>query len=361
MTEKTVGYVRLEWTCQRCGTINPGPAKSCQSCGAPQPEDQQFELPPQQELVSAEVEIKRAKVGPDIHCAYCGARNSADAEICVQCGAPLAEGTARAAGAVLGAAQTESVPDVACPSCGAKNPGTATKCRACGAALTRRSAAERAAPRAVAGAAGPARKGLGIVAILAVVFACGLVIGGIVFLSQTSEQTGIVKSVAWEQTIDVLEQRPVTYEAWHDEVPSGAQPGSCVQKYRYSSEEPVPGAKEVCGTSYVKDQGSGYGKVVQECEYEVYEDWCRYTVNEWQVIRTARAMGSDLNPHWPELQLGSGQREGNRGEQYQITFLSNDKTYDYSTPDVDLFKRFVPDSKWKLHVNKLGSVTNVEQ
>jgi len=356
MTEKTVGYVRLEWTCQRCGTINPGPVKSCQSCGAPQPEDQQFELPPQQELLTDETEIKRATSGADIHCAYCGARNPADAQVCVQCGAPLAEGTARAAGAVLGAAQMEAVPDIDCPSCGAKNPGKATKCRACGASLTRQSAAQ---PAVVTTSA--ERKGLGIFAILAVVFACVLVIGGIVFLSQTSEQTGIVKSVAWEQTIDVQELRPVIREAWHDEVPSGAQPGSCVQKYRYTSENPVPGAKEVCGTSVVKDQGSGYGKVVQECKYEVYDDWCKYTVNEWQVIRTARATGADLNLYWPELQLSAGQREGERRAQYKITFLSNDKAYDYSTADVEFFKRCALDSKWKLHVNKLGAVTQVEQ
>ena len=357
MTEKTVGYVRLEWTCQRCGTINPGPVKSCQSCGAPQPDGQQFELPPEQELVTDEAEIKRAGSGADVHCAYCGARNPADAQVCVQCGAPMAEGVARAAGAELGVAQMQALPDIECPSCGANNPAKATKCKACGAALTRQPAA-RPASAQPAPASG---KGMGIVAILAVVLACIAVIGGVVFFSQTSEQTGIVKSVAWEQTIDIQELRPVNREAWHDEIPSGAQAGSCVEKYRYTSDDPVPGAKEVCSTAVVKDQGSGYGKVVQECRYEVSDDWCSYSVSEWQVIRTARATGADLSPYWPELQLAAGQREGDHGASFKITFLSNDKTYDYATADAETFERFVLDSRWKLFVNKLGAITKVEQ
>ena len=33
MTRKTVGYVELEWTCDHCGTENPGPRKFCNNCG----------------------------------------------------------------------------------------------------------------------------------------------------------------------------------------------------------------------------------------------------------------------------------------------------------------------------------------
>lgn len=360
MSEETVGYVRLEWTCERCGTINPGPQKKCRSCGAPQPEEQDFELSPQQELISDEEELRRAKSGPDVHCAYCGARNPAEAETCVQCGAPMAEGAARQTGEVLGAAQFEAAADVACPFCGAMNPGNATKCGSCGGSLTRPQPKSRAVPSSVPAKGATAKKGLGILAILGIVLACVIVVGAVVCLSQTSEQTGVVKEVNWEQSIDIQELRPVTYEDWQDEILSGAQMGTCEQKYRYTSSDPVPGAKKVCGTSYVKDQGSGYGEVVRECEYEVYDDWCKYTVDEWKVVHTERAAGSDVNPVWPEVRLGSGQRDGEKSGSYQVIFLSNDKMYKYST-DLDMFKQLEPGSKWKLYVNKLGALTGIEK
>jgi len=362
MPEETVGYVRLEWTCERCGTINPGPQKKCQGCGGPQPEEQDFELSPQQKLISDEEELSRAKSGPDVHCVYCGARNPADAETCVQCGAPMAEGTARQTGEVLGAAQLEAVADAACSFCGAMNPGNATKCGKCGGSLTRPQAKpkSRAASSAAPDKGMKAKKGLGIFAILGIILACVIVVGGIALLSQTSEQTGVVREVSWEQAIDILELRPASYEAWQDEISSKAQMGTCEQKYRYTSSEAVPGAKKVCGTSFVKDQGSGYGKVVQECSYEVHDDWCRYTVDEWKVVRTERTVGNDLNPVWPDVTLSAGQREGERSGSYRVIFLSNDKEYKYSS-NLDLFKELEPGSKWKLYVNKLGALTRIEK
>jgi ribosomal protein L40E len=360
MPEETVGYVRLEWTCDRCGTINPGPRKTCQGCGAPQPEEQGFELPPQQELISDEEELRRAKLGPDVHCAYCGARNPADAETCVQCGAPLVEGVAREAGEVLGAAHFEAVADVPCPFCGAMNPGNATKCSACGASLTRTPPQLQPKPQAARVPAGvsKSKSGLGIAAIIGAILSCVALVAGIAYFSQTSAQTGVVKEVSWEHSTDILEMRPATHEDWRDEIPAGAEIAACSQKYRYTSDDPVPGAKKVCGTSYVKDQGSGYGKVVQECEYEVYDDWCKYVVDEWAVVDTLRSAGNDPNPVWPELNLGAGQREGERKGKYTAIFLSNDREYKYS-PSLDELRQLEPGSKWTLHVNKLGTLTGI--
>ena len=312
MPEETVGYVRLEWTCERCGTINPGPQNKCQGCGAPQPEEQDFELPPQQKLIADEEELRRAKSGPDVHCAYCGARSPADAETCVQCGAPMGEGTARQTGEVLGASQTGAAADVACTFCGAINPGNATKCDSCGGSLTRPEAKpkSRAVFSSASAKARKAKKGLGVFAILGIVLACVILVGAIALLSQTSEQMGVVREVSWEQAIDIQELRPATYESWQDEVPSGAQMATCQQKFRHTSSEPVAGAKKICGTSYVKDQGSGFGKVVQECNYEVYDDWCKYVVDEWKVVHTEKTAGTDLNPVWPDVTLGASREKG---------------------------------------------------
>src|SRR3989337_2565526 len=128
MVKKTVGYVKLEWTCPRCGTRNPGPQKFCNGCGAPQPEDVVFEQPAQERLIEDKAELARAKAGPDVHCPYCGARNPAGAKFCGACGGNLAQGQAREKGRVLGAFRSGPAPKVKCPACGTENLADAGRC-----------------------------------------------------------------------------------------------------------------------------------------------------------------------------------------------------------------------------------------
>jgi hypothetical protein len=119
----------------------------------------------------------------------------------------------------------------------------------------------------------------------------------------------------------------------------------------------------VCGTAYVVDQGSGTGKVVQDCQYEVYEDWCIYTVDEWQVVDTLTATGASLSPQWPDVSLSADQREGEtREESYRVYFRTDDKKgeYTYRPSTAEEFAQFVTGSEWTLKVNKLGGVTDVE-
>ena len=72
--KRTLGYVQLEWTCPNCNSRNPGGVKSCQNCGAPQPENVQFERTADEKLITDEKEIKAAAAGPDIYCGFCGTR-----------------------------------------------------------------------------------------------------------------------------------------------------------------------------------------------------------------------------------------------------------------------------------------------
>ena len=146
MTQKTLGYTELEWTCPKCKTRNPGTVRACTGCGAPQPEDVQFEQAGRQELVTDEAKIEAAKKGADIHCPYCKARNPAGTEVCIQCGGDLKEGLRRESGKVVGAYQAPSaaVKEIACPSCAAPNPETGKVCIKCGARLDK--PAEVAAP-----------------------------------------------------------------------------------------------------------------------------------------------------------------------------------------------------------------------
>ena len=353
MTQKTVGYVKLQWTCPNCGAKNPGPQKSCSGCGAAQPVNVAFEQAAQEELVKDTAEIERARSGPDVHCAYCGARNPAGSEVCTQCGANLAEAAARAAGQVLGAHRAEPVPDIACPSCGAPNPATALKCAKCGASMA-------VPPVAAVATAAPSGRGCGPIAIAGGIVAIGVIAALIFLLTKTSDVVGTVKDVTWMRSVAVEALGPATYQTWRDQVPRDATLGRCIDKVRRTQDQPTARSREVCGTPYTKDTGSGYGEVVQDCKYEVYDDWCDYTVMEWQRVDALVLEGADLNPRWPQPQLATDQRAGERAEKYEITFDADGKTYTYTTGDSNLFSRCEIGSRWILKVNQLGSVTAIE-
>ncbi len=360
MTQKSLGYVELEWTCPNCHTKNPGPQKTCLSCGAPQPANVQFEQKQQQELITNQAIIDQAKKGADIHCPYCGARNAADAAVCVQCSGDLKGGQKRESGKVLGAYKTEKEPvkDIDCPNCGTKNPGTRSTCSACGVNLA--SPAQPVAPLSPAAAPGKPNKWLGVIlgAMLGLFILC--VILFVVLGAKKENVSGVVESVQWSRAIAILDLRDVTRETWREDIPPEAALGTCEKKYNHTQAEPVEGAEEVCGTPYSKDTGSGYGEVVQDCEYRIYEDYCQYTVQEWQEVDTAHLQGSDLNPQWPDVSLSGSQRAGDQEETYQIVFQTDKGNYTYVTSDELLYKQCSPGSEWTLVISALNQLVSIE-
>ncbi len=141
----------------------------------------------------------------------------------------------------------------------------------------------------------------------------------LVFL-KTDEIKGTVTSVQWERTIAIEAYTTVTVSDWWDDVPSDAEILSCKQTYRYTSDTPVANATEVCGEVYYEDTGTGAGEAVQDCVYEVYDDYCEYETMTWVQVDTAVSSGRDLDPEWPWLNLTGDQREGARSESYTINF-----------------------------------------
>jgi ribosomal protein L40E len=357
MTQKSMGYVELEWICPNCDTRNPGPQEKCGSCGAAQPADVEFVQPLQETLVTDENKIANAKAGPDIHCGYCNARNKANAKTCQQCGANLGEGKARSTGRVLGAHRSEAMPDVTCPACGSANPASARRCQRCGAGLASpdelRAAAKQ--PAAVPAAGGGGKMFL----YIAVGIVAAIVI--FIFLSmRTEETTGVVETVNWERRIEIQALVPVQKEAWLDEVPTGVELGQCRKRVESVQDEPAPGAREVCGTPYTVDQGSGFGEVVQDCQYEILDDWCSYTVQEWSSVDSISVDGVGLAAVWPEVQLQSGQREGRRSEVYTVLFEADGEQYEFNVRSADEAAQFEEGSRWILSVNTFGALTDVE-
>jgi hypothetical protein len=356
MARKRLGYVHLQWTCPRCETINLGPNKFCNGCGAPQPEDVKFEQRPEEVLIEDEAEIARAKAGPDIHCPYCGARNQGDAKFCGACGGDLSEGKIRETGQVLGAFRDESVKEILCPACNTPNRATAQRCHNCGASLV--TSKPEVPPKVPTKAKRPLPMiGIGILAIaLCAIVVIVLVISGL----RTEEVIGEVRNVTWTRTIPILALGPVEHEDWFDEIPEDAEIHGCDLELHHTSNDPSQNSIEICGTPYTIDDGSGYGEVVQDCVYEIYEDWCTYTQIEWKTVDAVTVTGSNLDAYWPQVTLAEGQTEGEGEETYEIVFQTEDRSYTFTTSDFNQFRQFQLNSRWILNVNAFNTLVSVE-
>jgi ribosomal protein L40E len=356
MARKKIGHVELQWTCPNCAGLNPGPEKLCGNCGGPQPKDVEFFQAERQELISDEGKIEQAELGANIHCPYCGSRNPADAEVCHQCGGDLIEGVKRESGRVVGAFKTGPVSYVSCPHCGAENTDTAKTCVQCGGTLT----AESIEPGTTAPIKKPARNRIWIIAGIAAVL---IVVCGVFFLlaNRTSESTGMVQEVEWQRSVPVEALMPVEYKDWQDSIPAEGAILACTEEVRNVQNEPAPNSVEICGTPYTVDTGSGFGDVVQDCQYEVYATFCTYTLQEWSVVEAVVLTGDDYSPVWPEPTIEAEQRVGEDWEEtYSIIFESGNEMYLYSTNDISLYQAAQIDSEWTLNINTFGTLVSIE-
>ena len=351
---RTIGYIQNEWTCPNCGTRNKGGTKTCENCGAPQPENVKFELPSEQKLVTGEEQIKDAQKGADIHCPFCGTRNPADAKTCSQCGGDIVEGKAREAGRVMQAPPPQPKV-VKCDNCGAENPGSNAVCSNCGSPLPKIAATPVAAPGIApvrqmtgANAAKPKKTNWILIGgILGVLALCCIVIV-VLFVIPTRSIQATVVDVHWQTSVPVQEIRAVDHSNERGSPPSGAYDVSC----RNESEE-------VCEQKTV-DKGNGYSEVVEECHTET-EQYCSYTVDEWTTIQTYPLEGNDLRPIYESPNISSDQRLGDQSEELTVTFSTSEgEQKNYSPDSIAEYQQFEVGSTWTLRMNALGGITSVE-
>lgn len=353
MQRRSKGVVQLEWVCPNCDTRNPGPVKNCQNCGAPQPDNVQFQRAADEKLITDEKAVQAAKAGADIHCGFCGTRNPATATNCSQCGGDLKEGKARQAGQVMQAAPaTPKV--VTCTNCGSENPSSAKTCSNCGAPikLPQAKAPAPVAATAQSGAvtAQPKKKpfnwlvagGIGA----AFLMCCIAVLMLFVFPSRSV--TGTVSNVYWRTSVPVQEVQPVNYSNERGNPPSDAYNVSC----RTDSQE-------ICEDKTI-DRGNGYAEVVTECR-TVEEQYCSYTVDEWKTIQTYDLEGTDLYPEYSDPNVFGDQRVGDSSTQLQVYFSTSDGEVTYSPDSVTEFQQYQPGSQWTLKLNAVGNVLSVER
>jgi hypothetical protein len=352
MRRESKGFIELEWVCPNCDSRNKGSKKTCENCGAPQPENVKFQRAVDEKIVSDANAVASAKAGADIHCGFCGTRNPATATVCSQCGGDLAEGRKRQAGQLLDAAPTPPK-FVTCTNCGFENPGTERICKQCGAPLPRPTAVEQKPVSVQASASSTVKtqpKKInwwlfgGIGGFLAI---CCIALFAL-FLIPSKTVQGTVTDVYWQTSVPVQEVQAVNYSNERGSPPSDAYNVSCHTESR-----------EVCEDKTV-DQGNGYAEVVRECHNEDTQ-YCSYTVDEWKTIQTYDLNGNDLYPRYDQPTIYSGQRLGSASENFTVTFSTTDGTETYSPGSETEFQQFQIGSTWTIKLNALGSVVGVER
>jgi hypothetical protein len=356
MAKKEVGYIELEWICPNCSNRNKGSVTTCSSCGAAQPQNVQFVQPLQTELIKDAEQIIKAEAGPDIHCAFCGARNPSGTKVCTNCGADLVEGKRREAGRVIGSYQEKTGEKIKCPACGETNPATNQRCSNCGSPLI----APQRSSAPVAPTLQPQAKGLKPVVLFGIIGAVLIcIIVSLALIFRTSDEISIVVGREWQRAVVLEQYGPVTRRDWRSDIPVEGNIETCQERQRSTSPEPLPGSREVCGTPYTVDEGSGFGKVVQDCVYEVYEEYCSYQIDDWSKVDQIVVQGSNNLPDWPDAQIQSNQRLGERSETYEITFDSDGTTRTYTTSDIQLYQQATVGSQWILTLNGLGAIVDI--
>ena len=345
---RTLGYIQNEWTCPNCGTRNKGGIKTCENCGAPQPENVQFDLPAEQKFVEDEASIKAAKEGADIHCPFCGTRNPASAKTCSQCGGDLTDAKAREAGRLMQAPPPQPK-IVKCDNCGAENPGSNAVCSNCGSPLPKLTP-PALAPQIAAGVSpltAPKKTNWYLIGgILAAVAICCAIIGALFLPSKSVDAT--VVDVHWQTSVPLQEIRAMDYNNEAGSPPSDAYNVSCHDE-----------SQDVCEQRTI-DRGNGYSEVVEECHTET-QQYCSYTVDEWTTIQTYTLDGNDLRPIYDSPNVSGGQRLGQESEDLTVTFSTgNGEQETYSPDNVSEFQQFSVGSTWTLKMNALGGVVSVE-
>lgn len=350
MAKKSLGFVELEWVCPTCNSRNPGSSPSCRACGAPQPPDVKFEAPAQADLITDEAKVAQlGQAAPDIVCPYCRTRNRADAAVCKQCGGDLVGGVARAAGEKVEGFALGATATVKCAACGAENSAALTACTACGAPLP---SLAKPTPKPQTQSGG--RGCLWIAAAFALVVVLGIV--AMFSFGSSGERSTLEARVTegqWTRSVGIQGLVPVRYTAWRDQIPPDATLGACSEEVRRTVEElpnPAPPNREVCGTPYAIDRGTGMAEVVTDCVYQILELRCDYTVNQWREVDRVVLEGAGLVATWPQAPLGGMQRVGDRSEAYRCLFTAGDVSYTYQVPSFELYQRCTPGARWELEV-----------
>jgi hypothetical protein len=96
-------------------------------------------------------------------------------------------------------------------------------------------------------------------------------------------------------------------------------------------------------------------------DFPIFAPYYSWDAWRWVPTLAATAMGDDNDPKWPSFELPERTRENGRNESYKVTFVNADgKTREYRPKDEGDFRRFAPNSRWTLDVDRLGVIHDVK-
>lgn len=274
--EETLGTYEMLWDCGHCDTKkNLGVThRHCPNCGAPQDASKRY-FPPDAERVAV---ADHAYTGADRVCASCQTAQSAKANNCGRCGAPLA-----------GMMQVPFVVEK--------------------------------------GPAKRKRRPWGWI-IGAIVLLLGIVIW---WRCRKADIDLTVTGHRWTTVIDIEEYRDVTESGWRRELPSDARAVSCRLKGDPSKREPDG---EDC-KQVKRDKGDGTFEEVRQCTPRYkngQSDWCDYHVDRWVKVEEQKLEGRGLEVSWPTppppapLTAPGARRAGERRGTYVLELTDGKRT-----------------------------------
>ncbi len=346
------------WDCTQCGTVgNRGRQRVCPNCGHSRPEKVRFYLPDETKKVEDEALIKKAKIGPDWLCDYCGASNQANKKRCKQCdalhdGSPTQEVKTYGLKAVPRQGDEADEPIPLPP----ENDTAATTT--------------------------PTASRMSWLLPLLLIFLCLCGTWFLFFRSTSASAT--VTGFEWERTIQMEELETLIEEDW--QIPADG---------RYLSEEEaihhydqiflrnetrtrdIPEQVQTGTRSYVcgqKDLGNGFFEEVtcQEPTYEtkirtetyqepiyqavpVYRTKYEYEIDRWVDGRLEKETGSTQSPEWPLIYPTEFEREGERHEVYWVEFTDTDSTRYAIEMELAPWQRFSLGDEHVLVVDSFGN------
>lgn len=341
------------WDCPQCGLKkNNGPDKYCGGCGAPRGDDVEFYLPENAKEVTDKENLRKAELGPDWKCQFCGGDNSAEHKFCTGCGSGQDGSPARKTRDIMiEKPENKSVSEK-------KENKTGFN----------------------------AKTGCIVVAAMFLLF----IIIGYVFRPHDMMLT--CTGFKWERSVEIERFDTYTENAWYNELPSGARILSQTQKIHHNDRiktGSITKTREVTkkiqtGTEKVvtgkKDMGNGYFKDIYETrpvyktvtenetyqepvykELPVFKTYYTYHIDRWKPSRTDKADGIDQKAIWPPLCLYKKERPGKKTENYIVFFTDskqNNLTYEAKTESEWL--KFRKENKYKARISSAGRIIQIE-
>ncbi|HEY1549517.1 MAG TPA: hypothetical protein VGG28_16935 [Kofleriaceae bacterium] len=274
------GFFEMLWDCDHCGQkeLLAKSQRHCPQCGAPQNPDKRHYPPPDQQTRAE----GHAFVGGDRTCPSCSAPMGALAKNCTQCGSPLD-----------GSREVHGIEDRPAPPPAAAKPVAKRK---------------------------RSHKWIYVLLVIA-----AIIVAIWALFIRKHEATVTVASHRWARTIGIEQLGPHSQSAWRDQVPIAAAMPMCVRKER-STRQVADG--EDCHTER-HDKKDGTFEQVKKCSPKyrsepVDDDWCTFTVINWQRVSEVRASGTGMTPAWPDVPaITPTSRPGAREETLTLDFGSD--------------------------------------